>query len=69
MPLFPWYYFSMCAKAVLNVQWSQLDDDSKAKSNFCVTIENVHEIMSQQGFKKFQVSFTVNKNSFLSWSI
>jgi len=52
----------MCAKAVLNIQWSQLDEESKAKKNFCVTIENVHESMAQQGFVKFQVSVVLKEN-------
>ncbi|XP_045164580.2 uncharacterized protein LOC123528704 [Mercenaria mercenaria] len=49
------FIFGMCAKTVLNIQWAQLDDDSKVKKNFSTTVEDVHKILSQLGFYKFQL--------------
>ncbi|KAL4226814.1 hypothetical protein ACF0H5_014792 [Mactra antiquata] len=49
------FIFGLCAKTVLNIQWSQLDDDSQVKTNFSTTVENVHEILSQLGFHRFQL--------------
>jgi hypothetical protein len=49
------FNFSLCAKTVLNIQWAQLDEDSKVKNNFSTTVENVHKILSELGFHKFQL--------------
>ncbi|XP_060587858.1 uncharacterized protein LOC132743353 [Ruditapes philippinarum] len=49
------FIFGLCAKTVLNIQWAQLDEDSKVKNNFSTTVENVHKILSELGFLKFQL--------------
>ncbi|XP_052781831.1 LOW QUALITY PROTEIN: uncharacterized protein LOC128218256 [Mya arenaria] len=49
------FVFGMCARAVLNIQWSNLDEDNETRQNFTATVRNVNDILAQQGFAKFEV--------------
>ncbi|XP_052284946.1 uncharacterized protein LOC127881244 isoform X2 [Dreissena polymorpha] len=49
------YIFQLCAKTVLHIQWSHLDEHNAAKTNLIEAVKNVTEILEQHGFSKFKV--------------
>ena len=62
MPISIIFFYSMCARTVLNIQWPQLDEENNVKQNFCKTVENVHEILTGLGFSRFQLILDLMEN-------
>ncbi|RUS74743.1 hypothetical protein EGW08_017494, partial [Elysia chlorotica] len=54
--------FRQCAKAVLNIQWQNLDEDSSVRQNFLVSLANLHAKLVPFDFPRFCLLETLTEN-------
>ncbi|GFO07411.1 Zinc finger protein 292-like [Plakobranchus ocellatus] len=54
--------FRQCAKAVLNIQWQNLDEDSSVRQNFLVSLANLHAKLVPFDFPRFRLLETLTEN-------
>ncbi|GFS14076.1 zinc finger protein 292, partial [Elysia marginata] len=54
--------FRQCAKAILNIQWQNLDEDSSVRQNFLVSLSNLHAKLVPFDFPRFHLLETLTEN-------
>ena len=53
------FFFRHCARTVLNIQWQQLDENSTSRQNFKVTLQNLNQCLSANGYTRFSLILTL----------